>query len=76
MPWQDVERDAQAAARVRWPRIKAGRRALEKVFRSYGGDAGRLLDCCRGSVVYVGLDGVRTGLTAILADPEAKARTH
>lgn len=50
--------------------IKAEARALQKVFRSYGGDWRRLGDLCRTSLVFHDLASMEACLRAIGTDPE------
>ena len=57
-------------AEIGWAPLKDPQRALEKLLRCYGGDASRLLDCCRQRIVFARLEDVRAGLQALLADPE------
>jgi hypothetical protein len=45
--WEDIIREEGMARRVKWPKIKSTKRALEKVYRCYAGELARLLDCCR-----------------------------
>ena len=47
MLWADAEAEPGLLARVQWARVKSARRAIEKLYRSYGCDVSRLLDCCR-----------------------------
>jgi hypothetical protein len=56
------------AMRLGWVGLKGEERAMEKMYRRYGGDAGRLLDVCRQSLVYGSVDGVTDGLEAMVAD--------
>ena len=50
--------------------VKAEARALQKVFRSYGGDWRRLGDLCRTSLVFETMAQLEACLRAIGADPE------
>jgi hypothetical protein len=61
--------------RAIWPvPVKSTPRALDKVYRSYDEDCGRLCDLCRVSMVYSDLAGVKRGLETILQDPEAEVQ--
>ena len=44
--WVDLAASGRGGL-VRWSRVKAPRRAVEKAVRSYGRDPGRLVDLCR-----------------------------
>ena len=37
--------------------VKRRRRAIQKMFRSYGGNAGRLIDLVRSSITFDSIDG-------------------
>ena len=50
--------------------VKAEKRALQKVFRSYGGDWRRLGDLCRTSLVFECIPQLEACLRAIGADGE------
>ncbi len=60
------------AWRVRWTRRKRAPRLLEKLQRAYGGEAARLGDVCRESIVFDGAANLAKCLEAIMADPEAQ----
>ena len=45
--WSDVVGDEELLGRVKWARVKAVRRAVEKLYRCYDLDVSRLLDVCR-----------------------------
>jgi hypothetical protein len=47
---------------------KQRKRAIEKVWRSYGGDATRLRDLVRGSIVFDTVSEMKASLALILAD--------
>ena len=47
--WDRVAGDAERMGRVRWVKAKSRKRAVEKVYRCYAGDASRLVDCCRSA---------------------------
>ena len=68
MPWVELEAAGQAQL-VRWAAVKAPDRALEKVFRVYGGDASRLLDCCRQARPRPKPPPLRRCRTAVRAPP-------
>ena len=55
-----------------WCKLKAASRAMEKVVRSYGEDASRLVDVCRQAVVFDTLRDVRACLAAMTADTEVE----
>ncbi len=58
------------AARVDWCRVKSRQRALEKMMRVYGGDASRLVDLCRQSLVFEEAGGLADCLRRVAADGE------
>ena len=45
--WSDVVGDEELLSRVKWARVTAVRRAVEKLYRCYDLDVSRLLDVCR-----------------------------
>ena len=61
---------AEAPGEFKWCALKSAQRAIEKVIRSYGQDASRLVDVCRQSIVFEDMRGVAACLGAIAADPD------
>ena len=49
--------------------VKSRARAIEKLYRSYGGDASRLIDLVRTIVVFDDIDGVVAFVEALCDDP-------
>jgi len=49
--------------------VKSRARAIEKLYRSYGGDASRLIDLVRTIVVFDDIDGVVAFVEALREDP-------
>jgi hypothetical protein len=43
----------QSVKCIKWASLKSPGRAIEKVLRSYGGDASKLLDVCRCAPIYM-----------------------
>jgi hypothetical protein len=70
-PWDRVAPDPSLAARVLWARPKPPARAVEKAHRRYCGEAERVLDCCRQTLLFARPEGLRRCLRAIAADPDA-----
>jgi hypothetical protein len=52
--------------------VKPAARAAEKAARHYGGDASRLLDCCRARAVLDDAAGVAALAAAAARDPEVE----
>ena len=48
--------------------IKSPGRAIEKALTCYGGDVSRLVDICRGRIVFDGAAGMLSCVEAILAE--------
>ena len=68
---------ASAGAEVKWSGIKALRRAMEKMVRSYRHDPSRLLDLCRQSLVFQDLDDLLGFLDAMRFDSDIQiVRLH
>lgn len=57
------------ATRIKWGGIKSPKRALEKIMRSYGGDASMILDLCRQMIIFDTVGELCEGLGVILSDP-------
>eukprot|EP00960_Hanusia_phi_P015978 470913-Hanusia_phi.AAC.4 len=53
---------------VGWAKLKRVDRAVEKIMRSYGGDASMILDICRQTVVFDDVQQIITCLRAICND--------
>jgi hypothetical protein len=49
--WSEVVRDEELLGRVKWARVKAVQRTVEKLYRCYDLDVSRLLDVCRQVLV-------------------------
>jgi hypothetical protein len=45
--WVDIASNPDLLNQVKWGKVKSIHRAIEKVYRTYKGDASKLLDCCR-----------------------------
>ncbi len=58
--------------RVHWARRKRAPRLLEKLQRAYGGEAARLGDVCRETIIFNEVADLARCLEAIKADPEAQ----
>ena len=63
-------RVAVAGGRGAAAAVKSRARAIEKLYRSYNGDASRLVDLVRASVVYDDVAALATAIRTIRADPE------
>ncbi len=71
--WEDVaRRGADAEARVAWCGLKGRPRALEKVWRAYGGDPSRLTDVCRQAVAFDAPGDLLACLRRVAADPDVR----
>ena len=57
---------------IRWAPLKTPGRALEKLYRSYGLDASRLLDCCRQSIYFEDVESIFGCLKSICSDEEVR----
>jgi hypothetical protein len=57
---------------VQWAPIKTLDRALEKVYRSYRLDAGRLLDCCRQSIYFEDALALLDCIKAVCSDTSVR----
>ena len=70
--YQDVvaARAATGGARCTAAAIKSQARAIEKLYRSYNGNASRLVDLVRASVVYDDVGSLAAAIRTIRADPE------
>lgn len=66
--WADVT--PELLARVAWAPIKNPKRTIEKLVRSYGGKACKLLDVCRDSLVFEHTWELEEGLKSILEDKD------
>jgi len=64
--FQEVDYDAP----IKWAKLKRPERAIEKVLRSYGGDASRLCDICRQSIVFDSIASLQKCVEVIAADTE------
>ncbi len=58
--------------RVAWCGLKRRQRALEKLWRAYGGDTSRLLDLCRQSIAFDSPRDLLACLEALVADQEIR----
>ena len=67
--WEGVD---ESPWQFKWCRLKSTQRAIEKVIRSYGEDASRLVDVCRQSIVFDDLQGVSACLSKIAADTDVE----
>jgi hypothetical protein len=45
--WEDIATDGDMVQRVKWPKVKSMKRAVEKIYRCYAGEVSRLVDVCR-----------------------------
>jgi hypothetical protein len=70
--WEKIACSEDMLANVKWGRVKSRKRAIEKLYRSYNCDVSRLLDCCRKSIVFDGINDLLTCMKAITTDPECK----
>ena len=61
-----------SSSHFKWCQLKSTQRAIEKVIRSYGEDASRLVDVCRQCIVFDDLQGVSACLSKIAADTDVK----
>ena len=52
--------------------LKSPMRAVEKLVRSYGQDASRLLDVCRQAIVFDNLRGLIDCLDIVISDPDVR----
>jgi len=69
--WEDVkEEEMQVGGKVRWAKVKAVQRSIEKSTRSYGKDVSRLLDICRQSIYFETISGILACLAVIGRDPD------
>mmetsp|Transcript_37690 Transcript_37690/g.78939 ORF Transcript_37690/g.78939 Transcript_37690/m.78939 type:complete len:181 (+) Transcript_37690:1163-1705(+) len=71
IPWDEISRNSNLYNKVKWARPKLRSRAVEKVFRSYDCDVSLLLDCCRQSIYFYGLEEMIKCIQAISADQES-----
>ena len=55
---------------LHFARVKSEQRALEKMYRSYGGNWRKLCDVVRTSILFEDPMGLAAGLRAIAGDPE------
>jgi len=62
----DVARIGERA--VKWSGVKGKLRAVEKCYLAYGGDVSRLLDLCRETIVFEGLEQIANCLAVIRQD--------
>jgi hypothetical protein len=61
-------------ARVAWCGLKGRHRALEKVWRAYGGDVSRLTDICRQAIAFDSPRDLLTCLQAVGHDEDVVVR--
>ncbi len=45
--WDEIKDNVNLLSRVKWAKVKAIHRAVEKLYRSYGLEVAMLLDVCR-----------------------------
>ena len=73
--WEDVERGGpEVMARVAWCKLKSRQRALEKVWRVYGGDVSRLADVCRQAIAFDTPRDLLVCLRAVVSDQDVTIR--
>jgi hypothetical protein len=65
-------RPAAGLGRARWAEAKAAGRCADKCGWAYGGDASRLVDCCRQRVVFAGAEGLADCLEGLGRDGEVR----
>jgi len=68
--WVDLARDPDLLGRIRWAHLKRIDRATEKVLRTYRGDASRLGDIARQTLVFDSLNDLTKCLGVLEADPD------
>ena len=68
LQWSELEKSPILLQSVRWAKLKARQRAVEKLFRCYAFDVSRLLDCCRQSLYFDRVDRLLKCLQAIHQD--------
>ena len=62
--------EAGLLEKVKWAPLKTPDRVLEKLYRVYDMDAGRLLDCCRQAIYFDGAAALLQCLQAVVRDVE------
>ncbi len=70
--WLDLARNPVLMGRIRWAQLKRIDRATEKVLRTYRGDASKLGDIARQTLIFDSLNDLTECLGVLEADPDVR----
>mmetsp|Transcript_6457 Transcript_6457/g.10211 ORF Transcript_6457/g.10211 Transcript_6457/m.10211 type:complete len:340 (-) Transcript_6457:761-1780(-) len=68
--WEAIRESSALINSVKWPRLKAPDRAVEKASRCYSGDVSKLLDVCRSMLVFDSIADLKTCMNVIALDQD------
>jgi hypothetical protein len=68
--WSDLGTASDSESSIAWAQLKNPQRCVEKLYRAYNGDASRLVDLCRQTIVFDEMHDLVNCLEIILADEE------
>ncbi len=68
--WSALGINSESDNNISWAQLKNPQCCVEKLYRSYNGDASRLVDLCRQTIVFDEVDDLVQCLEAVMADTD------